>query len=127
TGHETALEEGLNVTLTPGSTMPPVLVAGNGTKARRRAAAYGDSWVSLGLSPEDVSAGVTELGQLASQHDRPTPTAMIVAPTVDKDPKKAASQLAAYAAVGTERAILAPTGPDWRRDYEFAAKVRAAL
>jgi hypothetical protein len=32
----------------------------------------------------------------------------------------------ATAAAMTDRVILAPTGADWRRDYEFAAKVRAA-
>jgi hypothetical protein len=45
---------------------------------------------------------------------------------VDIDPGRVAAQLAAYEAAGTERVILAPTGANWRRDYEFAAKVRAA-
>ncbi|WP_253872088.1 hypothetical protein [Promicromonospora umidemergens] len=29
-------------------------------------------------------------------------------------------------AAGVERVILAPTGTDWQRDYEFAAEVSAA-
>jgi hypothetical protein len=45
---------------------------------------------------------------------------------VDIDPQRAAARLAEYEAAGVERVILAPTGADWRRDYEFAAKVRAA-
>jgi len=43
------------------------------------------------------------------------------------DPVRAADDLAAYERAGAERVILAPTGPDWRRDYEHAAALRAAL
>jgi hypothetical protein len=46
--------------------------------------------------------------------------------TVDPDPLRAAEELAAYDAAGTERVTLAPCG-GWRRDYEHAAKLRAAL
>lgn len=127
TGQPTLLGDGLEVALAPGSTMPPVLVAGNGPKALRRAAAYGDGWASLALSPDEVRAGLAESSRLAGQQGRPAPKATVVAPALDPDPKQAASQISASAAAGTERVILAPTGPDWRRDYEFAAKVRAAL
>ncbi len=127
TGQATELEDGVEVTLAPGSAMPPVLIAGNGRKALRRAATYGDGWISLGLSPDDVTVGVAEVGRLAAQQRRPAPKATIVGPTLDVDPKQAAARLSAYAAAGTERVILAPTGPDWQRDYEFAATVRAVL
>lgn len=50
-----------------------------------------------------------------------------MAPALSTEPRKAAEQLSAFAAAGAERAILALTGPDWERDYEFAGKVRAAL
>lgn len=127
TGAATELDDGLVVTLSPGAKMPPVLVAGNGAKARRRAASYGDGWICLGLSPEDVAAGVAELAGPAAERGRPAPRATVVAPALAADPKQAADQLSAYVAVGTERVILAPTGPDWQRDYEFAAKLRAEL
>lgn len=127
TGQPTVLEDGLEVTLSPGSTMPSVVVAGNGQKARYRAAAYGDGWASIGLSLDELSAGVAEVGRLAAAQGRPSPKATIVGPTLDTDPRRAAAQLSAYATAGAERAILAPTGPDWQRDYEFAGRVRAAL
>jgi alkanesulfonate monooxygenase SsuD/methylene tetrahydromethanopterin reductase-like flavin-dependent oxidoreductase (luciferase family) len=38
TGRTGVLDDGLQVRLAPGSSMPPVLIAGNGEKARRRAA-----------------------------------------------------------------------------------------
>ncbi|MGH3097302.1 MAG: LLM class flavin-dependent oxidoreductase [Streptosporangiales bacterium] len=127
TGQPTVLADGSAVTLAPGSAMPPVLVAGNGTRARRRAAAYGDGWISLGLAPDEVGAGVAELAELAAGHGRNAPRATVVIPPPTDDAEEVGSRLAAYAEFGTERVILAPTGPDWRRDYEFAAKVRAAL
>jgi len=65
TGQAAILGGGLEVTLAPGSAMPPVLVAGKGDKALRRAAAYGDGWLCIGRLPEEVtrvspsSAGAT--------------------------------------------------------------------
>ncbi|KAA2252163.1 LLM class flavin-dependent oxidoreductase [Solihabitans fulvus] len=126
-GRASVLEDGLEVTLAPGSAMPPVLVAGTGPKAMRRAAAHGDGWIPIGLSPDEVAAGVTELAGLAAARGRTGPRATVVAPALDTDPGRAAAQLSAYAAAGAERVILAPTGAGWRPDYEFAANVRRAL
>jgi alkanesulfonate monooxygenase SsuD/methylene tetrahydromethanopterin reductase-like flavin-dependent oxidoreductase (luciferase family) len=126
TGMPAVLDDGLEVTLSPGATMPPVLVGGNGERAMRRAAAYGDGWISIGLSPEDASAGIAALGELAAEHGRPTPRATVVGPSLDVDPGKAALHLSAYAEAGVERVILAPTGTAWRSDYEFAARLRDA-
>ncbi|MEV6427779.1 LLM class flavin-dependent oxidoreductase [Nocardia sp. NPDC051463] len=123
TGQPTILPDGLEVTLSPGSAMPPVLVAGNGNRARRRAAAYGDGWITLQTEPDRIGAEITELGELAAQHGRPTPAVTVVAPALSADPGHAAEQVAAYAGAGVRRLTLAPTGPDWRRDYEFAAKL----
>jgi len=106
--------------------MPPVLVAGNGTAARRRAAAHSTSWMSIGLTPEEVSAGLAQLTELAAEHARPVPTATVVAPILDADPARAAAQLAAYADAGTERVILPPSGPDWHATFETASKIRTA-
>jgi alkanesulfonate monooxygenase SsuD/methylene tetrahydromethanopterin reductase-like flavin-dependent oxidoreductase (luciferase family) len=99
TGQPAVLGDGLEVTLTPGSPMPPVLVA-----------------ASLGV-----------LGELAAQRGRPAPRATVVGPTLDTDLGKAAAQLSAYEAVGTERVILAPSTVGWQCDYEFAGELRAAL
>ncbi len=50
--------------LAPGwAPMPPVLVAGNGDRALRRAAAYGDGWLSIALRPEEVAASLVTLGE----------------------------------------------------------------
>jgi alkanesulfonate monooxygenase SsuD/methylene tetrahydromethanopterin reductase-like flavin-dependent oxidoreductase (luciferase family) len=126
TGKQATLD-GVEVALAPGSAMPPVVVAGNGRPARRRAATYGDGWASIGLSPEQVAEGLAEIGALAADRGRPAIRATIVAPELDSDPRRAAEQVAAYEEAGVERVILAPTGTDWRRGYEFAARLRSGL
>lgn len=127
TGQPTVLGDGTEVTLAPGSAMPPVLVAGNGKAALRRAAAYGDGWLSIGLPPAAVAENLAVLGELAAGHGRAVPRATVVGPALSTDPAEAAAQLSAYAEAGTERVILPPSGPDWRNAYEFAAKLRAEL
>jgi alkanesulfonate monooxygenase SsuD/methylene tetrahydromethanopterin reductase-like flavin-dependent oxidoreductase (luciferase family) len=126
TGQPAVLGDGLEVTLSPGAVMPPVLIAGNGDRALRRAAAYGDGWISILLPPDEVASRLSALGELAAGHGRPTPRATVVGPVLDADPGKAAAQLAGYAEAGTERVILVPSGADWQRDYERAGQLLAA-
>ena len=123
----TATVHGVDVALAPGSVMPPVLVAGNGTRARRRAAEFADGWITLQPGLEQLAADIDELRTLAAQFDRPAPTVTVVAPALPVDPAAATELLVAHRDVGVERVILAPTGPEWQRDYENAAKLRAAL
>ena len=63
TGQPAVLGDGLEVTLSPGSVMPPVLIAGNGDRALRRAAAFGDGWISIALPPEEVAVGPGRAGR----------------------------------------------------------------
>ncbi|MBF6301122.1 LLM class flavin-dependent oxidoreductase [Nocardia amamiensis] len=126
-GRPTTLPDGTAVTLAPGASMPPVLVAGGGAAARRRAAAYAEGWVTIGLEPDQVRASKAELASLAEGYGRRPPTVTIVAPQLATDPGYAADQLAAYADAGVERVILAPSGAEWRADYEFAAKIKEQL
>jgi alkanesulfonate monooxygenase SsuD/methylene tetrahydromethanopterin reductase-like flavin-dependent oxidoreductase (luciferase family) len=125
TGQPTVLDDGLEVTLTPGSPMPPVLIGGNGPRALRRTAAQGDGLIAIAISPDEVAAHRTTLRKLAEENGRPQPSVSVIAPPVGSDPAKAAALLAAYADAGTERLVLAPSGPDWRRDYEFAGTLAA--
>jgi len=128
-GRPTTLPDGTEATLAPGATVPPLLIAGKGPKALRRAAEFGDAWIGISESPEAVAATLTQLTDLAAAYDRPTPYAVVVAPQLPEDPNQAATQLAAYAKAGTRRVILvpAPGTTDWRRAYEHAATLRAAL
>ncbi|GAB3432061.1 LLM class flavin-dependent oxidoreductase [Actinophytocola sediminis] len=126
-GRPTDLADGVRVALSPGATMPPVMVAGEARAALRRAARFGDGWATIAASPEHVAATLAEIARLAADHDRPPIRATVVAPELADDPAVAAARLSAYEAAGVERVIFAPTGADWRPGYEFAARVRAAL
>ncbi|MEU4196689.1 LLM class flavin-dependent oxidoreductase [Kribbella sp. NPDC026611] len=107
---------GLEVTLAPGSAVPPIVVAGNGVRALRRAAKYGDGWATIGMSPDEVRANLQRIAELGKQLK-----ATVIAPQLDGNPVE---QLVAYEAAGVERVILVPSG-DWRHDYEQAAELRA--
>jgi alkanesulfonate monooxygenase SsuD/methylene tetrahydromethanopterin reductase-like flavin-dependent oxidoreductase (luciferase family) len=136
-GRPTVLEDGLEVTLAPGATMPPVLIAGDGTVARRRAAEFGEGWACIGLSPDAVADGVEELARLAADHGRPAPKATIVAPALDAHPRRAAATLAAYADAGAERVVLAPTDsgcgtttssrPNCAQSSDLTATIRSSV
>ena len=124
TGQPAVIEDGLEVTLSPGSVMPPVLIAGDGERAMRRAAAFGDGWISIGLRSEEVASRLSALSELAAGYGRPVPRLTVVGPVLDADPGKAAAQLVAYAEAGAERVILIPSR-DWQRDYERAGGLLA--
>ena len=120
-GKPTVLADGLEATLEPGSAVPPIVVAGNGPRAYRRAARYGDGWATVAMSPTEIRTSLARINELAAEHNRPALKATVVAPQLDGDP---AEQLAAYEAAGVERVIL-PPAVDWRRAYENAAKLKA--
>ncbi|MFC9995217.1 LLM class flavin-dependent oxidoreductase [Nocardia sp. NPDC127526] len=124
-GKQVTLNDGLEVALSPGTSIPPILIAGNSARARRRAAAHGDSWMPIDPGLERLPQLLAELRELAQRYERPTPAITVVAPALPAEPRRAAAALAAYEAAGVERVILAPTGPDWQRDYAFAAELGA--
>jgi alkanesulfonate monooxygenase SsuD/methylene tetrahydromethanopterin reductase-like flavin-dependent oxidoreductase (luciferase family) len=126
-GRTARVADDFEAAIAPGATVPPILVAGDGAKAVERAARFGDGWVSIGLSSENVPARLKVLGELADNYERSRPTITIVAPQLDADLTKAVAQLAAYQEAGVERLILAPTANGWERDYAWAAELQAAL
>jgi alkanesulfonate monooxygenase SsuD/methylene tetrahydromethanopterin reductase-like flavin-dependent oxidoreductase (luciferase family) len=126
-GRQVSLDGGPPVALAPGAAVPPLLIAGDARPALRRAAAFGDGWLAIGLSPEAVAIRLGELRRLTDELGRQALTATIVAPELAAEPRRAAEQLSAYEAAGARRVILPPAGTDWRSGYEFAAAVRAAV
>ncbi|MBK1783196.1 LLM class flavin-dependent oxidoreductase [Prauserella cavernicola] len=125
TGRSAVVEDGLEIALEPGSPMPPVLVGGDGARARRRAAEFGDGWISVASTPDRVAAGLADLRAAAAARGRPVPGATVVAPILDGSVRRAAGQLAAYAEAGAEELVLAPDPEGWRRGYDVAAELRS--
>jgi len=110
-GRPASLDGGPPVAIAPGATMPPLLIAGDARPAIRRAATFGDGWLAIGLSPEAVATRLGELRQLTDEFGRPALTATVVGPQLDADPQRAAEQLGAYEAAGTQQVILPPPEP----------------
>ncbi|WP_431956839.1 LLM class flavin-dependent oxidoreductase [Nocardia lijiangensis] len=123
-GKPVTLADGAEFALAPGAAMPPILVAGDGPRARRRAAEFADGWITIGASPADVAAAGRELSTLAETFGRNAPAITVVAPPLAAAPRQAADQLAEYAASGAERVILAPSPAGWEASYEFAAELQ---
>jgi alkanesulfonate monooxygenase SsuD/methylene tetrahydromethanopterin reductase-like flavin-dependent oxidoreductase (luciferase family) len=126
-GRTARVAEDFEAAIAPGATVPPSLVAGDGPKAIERAAHFGDGWISIALSVDDVQARARTLEELANRHGRFRPSISIVAPQLDRDLAKAAFQVAAYENAGVDRLIPAPTGEGWERDFEWTAELRAAI
>ncbi len=125
-GRAATLRDGTVATLSPGATVPPILVAGDGVRARRRAAEFADGWIGIGQTPERARVARAELAELAERFDRPTPSITIVAFPAD-EVAETADQVSAYTAAGVERVLIAPRDQNWRGHIEFVAKVRAEL
>ncbi|MBB5959228.1 alkanesulfonate monooxygenase SsuD/methylene tetrahydromethanopterin reductase-like flavin-dependent oxidoreductase (luciferase family) [Saccharothrix tamanrassetensis] len=64
---------GHEIALSPGATMPPVLVGGGGKAALRRAARFGDHWYPAFVPHRAVVSGLGQLGRLAAEYGRPRP------------------------------------------------------
>ncbi len=65
---------------------PPLAIGGRSDSALRRAARYGDQWISMWQSPGTVRRCGERLAVLAAEEGRPTPgVAMLVLAHVDED------------------------------------------
>ncbi|RAY16431.1 LLM class flavin-dependent oxidoreductase [Actinomadura craniellae] len=146
---EPAKVDGEEVTLSPGATMPPVLIAG-GPAALRRTARYGDEWYPAFSAPDQIAAAARELAALAAEHGRPAPRLTVAlsialgdvpAAAIDAQvrslteygmtdaqarralltgpPARAAEHLAALAEVGVHRVIGMPFTGDRFRQAEL--------
>jgi alkanesulfonate monooxygenase SsuD/methylene tetrahydromethanopterin reductase-like flavin-dependent oxidoreductase (luciferase family) len=78
--------DGEQVVLSPGVTVPPIVIGGNSDAAARRAAEFGDEWFIL-AGPDDVAPFQAKAAELAARFTRPAPaitTSVMVA--LDGDP-----------------------------------------
>jgi len=67
-GRATVLPDSTEVAISPGATVPPVLVAGDGRRARRRAAEFADSWIALGAPPAQIAASARAYATRSASH-----------------------------------------------------------
>ena len=98
---------------------PRIHVGGESAAALRRAARFGDGWLSMEQSPETVTPLVARLREAEQAAGRSTPLEVTAAPrqiTVVGD-APSAEEIARFAAAGVDRLIVSP----WRRTSEALA------
>lgn len=79
--------DGVTVQLSPGVTVPPIIVGGMAEAALARAATHGDGWFTMPLPPAVLAPAVERLGQLAAERGRPVPRITgSVTTAIDGDP-----------------------------------------
>ncbi|MDX3102042.1 LLM class flavin-dependent oxidoreductase [Nonomuraea angiospora] len=143
------------ITLSPGATMPPVLI---GAGPMRRAARFADEWYPAFSTPAEIAEQTRQLAGLAAEYGRPAPRVTIglsiglgdlPASVIDAQarslmeygmteeeargglvtgpPAAAAEQLAALAEVGVHRVIAMPFPADRLRQSELLAETNRLL
>lgn len=85
-GKATAVD-GVTVQLSPGATVPPIVVGGMADAALARAAAHGDGWLALPLPPRQIAPAVESLAERAAERGRPAPALIgSLSVAIDGDP-----------------------------------------
>jgi probable F420-dependent oxidoreductase len=99
---------------------PPVIIGGMGPNVLKRVATWGDGWMPIGLSPDDVARARGDIERLAREAGRDprriTITLMMGVPPGMEEPAldmlPAREMLAAYRDAGADRVVVSiPTLP----------------
>ena len=98
-GHPVDREGALPIStppLEPAAPMPPVAIGGRSPAAMRRAARYGDAWMTVWMDPASVASGRERVAALAADLGRPAPeTTMVMFAAVGDDEARCRSDAAA--------------------------------
>ena len=84
---------------------PPVILGGTSPNVFKRIAQWGDGWIPINVTPEDIGHGRRQLDELALAAGRDPASIHITVfePTTERD------LIAGYAAAGADRVVLRPT------------------
>ncbi len=81
---------------------PPILLGGKAPNVFKRTVSYGDGWIPINLSPDEIKRGRDELDRLAAGAGRDPKSIEITIVSPPADP----GVLEDYANAGAERAVL---------------------
>lgn len=156
TGHATRTPDTeVTIRLLPAAEMPKVWIGGGSQRARRRVAELGDGWLPAMVTPGELTKGLAEIRELASQLDRPEPQGGVqlfgslgtstdaLAQNLNKwyslpddkaaqilvggAPAQIAERLQEFIEAGAEHLTVVTFGPDWRIQAELLAAAKELL
>jgi probable F420-dependent oxidoreductase len=112
---------------------PPVIIGGMGPNVHKRVAAYGDGWMPIAITPDDLRAARDEIGRMARENGRDAAkigySVMIGAPPGMEEPAleilPGRETLAAYRDAGADRVVVSI--PSLPRDGTLRHLDRIAL
>ena len=99
---------------------PTILIGGSAPHAIKRALAFGDGWMPMGLKPEVLAPLVKEYRRLASGLNKPDPKIVTMASLPLQDLGESREVLEAYAEAGATTVI-------YGQRYETAAELKRSI
>ena len=130
--HDEVTANGQPFLFRPRPARPPIYVGGAAPHALRRAAAYGDGWLPIGMTPERLPAARSEYAEVCEAVGRETGEVVVMGGLPPDDPGAAAQVLHGFNEGGASRFVAFERyadGDAFRRrlDALLAAKERAGL
>ena len=113
-------ENGQPFLFRPRPARPPIFVGGMGDHALARAVRFGDGWLPMALTPEQLAPAANTLQAMADEAGRPRPAVVLMTGFDPREPARAADQAAALADAGATRLIAGTR-------YADAAEFRSLL
>ena len=102
---------------------PPVLLGSMTSNAFKRIVAYGDGWIPIGVTPEQVKEGRIELDRLARSAGRGPASIEISIVDVPADRQ----EIGRYEEAGADRAIVSLPTEDGRENLEELERIADAV
>ena len=118
-------ENGQDFLFLPRPERPPIYVGGHGEHALRRAARFGDAWLPMGGSPEDLANARSRLGELAEEFGRPQARIVCMTGFDPRRPERVAEQVGPLKEAGVASLIAGlryADLDDYRHQLEFLAE-----
>jgi probable F420-dependent oxidoreductase len=114
----------------PRPARPPVFIGGAAPHALERAARYGDGWMPMGGSPEELAPQVARLRELVAAEGKPEPEVVVMCGLPLNDPPRARDMALALCNAGATRLAIGSRYADaaqFQRDAEWLSALRDEL
>ena len=122
--HDEVAANGQPFLFRPRPPRPPIYVGGAAPHALRRAAAYGDGWLPIGMNPEELPAARAEYAEICAAAGRPAGDIVVMGNLPVSDTGAAAERLHDFREGGARRFVFAGR---YAGEREFRSRLDALL